>query len=269
MWSSVTITSKRHRAIDPEKELRKRKIQNHRMWYLSHETVLLVFFRAVIYIDILLLQLFYIFTTSCTSEIWMFSWLRSAIAFPQVRGLPNPDQFPSWATAEMGISDMLGGRGSRRLEADLLPFEDRMLGWGHDTPPGPNERDVVATSCKAAFESQVLSPGFLVFQAWGTLLSCLLFHHLWNLLQKNLQWYDIADNNYSLSQGSPFLCFYSGNGDIRRIFLYINRRLVCWVSKYWSNFLFWLSNIFSHWIGLFLIFQHSGSESEDSPQPSK
>lgn len=33
------------------------------------------------------------------------------------------------------------------------------------------------------------------------------------LASEDLQWYDIVDSNYSISQGFFFLYFYSGNGE--------------------------------------------------------
>lgn len=150
----------------------------------------------------------------------MFSWLGSVYCPGWSLRISKP-----WPVLFLSCSRNRNRRESRR--------EGLKETWGWSLPlqlqdaclcPScssvPNEGDAVATSCKATFESQVLSPASLVFQTRGTLLSCLLFFYLWNLLQKNLQWYDTVDSNYSISQGFFFLYFYSSNGETLWIFMY-------------------------------------------------
>lgn len=143
---------------------------------------------------------------------------------------------------EISFLSLLKSEDFQTLASSFLELQQKwgsQTGWGRGTKGGFGYRMLAVPkipSCTkwegcCGFKLQsnlwkwVLSPASLVFQTWGALLSCLLFFYLWNLLQKNLQWYDIVDSNYSLPQGFPFLCFHSGDGETLWIFLCINRRL--------------------------------------------
>lgn len=189
MYQAYDLVSPSHQkggSDRPQKGAEEKKnAKSYTMWFLSHEAVLLAFFLNYhLHPHFCCFGYFIFLRPHVLLKHKCFPDWNQFIALAEVWGFPNPDWFLSWAAAEIGITDSLRGRGSKRLEPDLFPFSYRMLVCAQAIPPVPKEGGVVATNCRATFESQVLSPASLVFQTWGTLLSCLLFFYLWNLLQK-------------------------------------------------------------------------------------